>query len=239
MGFAFAAALAKSAAELIIIGSNEQRLQSAKEELENTYNVKVHILRAGLTEQNSISNIIKLLNDLGLLPDLLINNAGIGFYGNYTDLAGNDDLNVINVNVLAPTILTREILQRKKPNKDITILNISSTIAFRKSPGWAVYSATKAYIFSLTRTLSMEYKRQGVQFSLLCPGKINTEFDKKAGISYRSQPGKDSPDEIAEYTLKKIYKGKEIVIPGLKNKAKYYFIKYMPDFVSDFIIGKL
>ena len=118
-----------------------------------------------------------------------------------------------------------------------TVLNVSSTIAFRKSPRWAVYSASKAYLLSLTRSLEMEFRYSSIRITVLCPGKTVSEFDRNAGFPDVDNSKKDSPDFVVQYALKKLCKGKTLIIPGWKNKGKYMIFKYLPDYLTDWLIA--
>lgn len=240
LGFSFARELAKTGSGIILISSNPANLKSAREKLESEYKVKVHTLAQDLTTPESIAMVFSYLDGESLYPDLLINNAGLGYYGGFMKNTTGNDRKTIDLNITAPTLICKEILRRGMITANRgTILNISSTVAFRKSPDWAVYAASKSYIFSLTRSLATEYKGSGINFAVLCPGKIDTNFDMHAGLNYSKEPAKQSPDYIAEYTLKQLSRGKSTIIPGFKNKLKYLIFKYMPDFVTDPVIPKL
>jgi uncharacterized protein len=239
LGFAFARALAKNGTNLILISRNEDNLEKAKEMLENDFNVSVWTMPGDLTKQECCEKIEFLLDSEFLYPDLIINNAGIGYHGGFIKKKFICDYKIINLNITSLTSLCKLSLKWMLPARRGTILNISSTVAFRKSPGWSVYSATKTYILALTRSLAEEYKDSGIQFSVVCPGKTDTDFDKNAGLQANGNSTKDSPEFVAEYTLKQISTGKTLIIPGFKNKLKYFMFRYLPDFSTDWIIGRL
>lgn len=240
MGFSFAMELAKAGTELILISHSEEKLIRCKVKLEEQFGINVHIIPLDLLITNAVNMIGDFLETKQLFPDLLINNAGIGYYGGFSENDFSDDSNVLSLNITVPSALSKLIARRAKITAGkCTILNISSTLAFRKSPYWAVYSASKAYLLSLTRSLAYEFRGTSIRFAIFCPGKIDTNFDKQAGIKYSQEPYRDSPDTIANYALSKLSAGKQMIIPGFKNKAKYYVFRFLPDFITDSIVSKL
>ncbi|MGA2296266.1 MAG: SDR family NAD(P)-dependent oxidoreductase, partial [FCB group bacterium] len=192
-----------------------------------------------LAKTDSIEQIIAFLQANNINPDLLINNAGIGLYGGFEKTDGAKELKILQTNIIALTLLTKAMLKRMSEKDVGTILNVSSTIAFRKSPNWSVYAASKAFVLSFTHSLAIEFRKTPIKFALLCPGRTDTEFDKNAEAPMRRNNKGDNPDIVAVYTIKKLQKGKTLIIPGIKNKIKYIIFKYLPDFITDLVVKSL
>jgi uncharacterized protein len=239
LGFAFANELAANGSDLIIISRDIEKLKNTQLFLENKYNVKIYTIQSDLSKDNCIDALKHFFNKYSLYPDLLINNAGSGIYGVFNSNDENKLKDIINLNIKSLTMISNFIIRRMLQNGCGSILNISSTIAFRKSPYWSVYSASKSYILSLSRSLTMEYRDSPINISVLCPGKINTDFDINSNFTDTSNPKKASPEFIANYAIRKTYQGKKLIIPGLINKIKYYLFRFIPEFLTDFIISKL
>lgn len=244
IGYAFAKSLAGIGSNLILTSRNNEKLFKIKEELESKFNIKVWIIACDLTIDDSIEKIIYFLDDNKIEPDLLINNAGIGQYGRFDKTDESKEIQIIQLNILALTRLTKAIVKRMLEKNNGIILNISSTIAFRKSPNWSVYAASKSYVFSFSRSLELEYRNTPIKIAVLCPGKTDTEFDKNAEKHLNDSNRAVLPEYVSDYTIKKLqnrcfamsHKNKKLIIPGFKNKVKYILFKYFPDFITDFIV---
>jgi uncharacterized protein len=243
IGLAFAKSLARIGSDLVLTSKDEEKLIRLKDELESKYGNKVWIIACDLTLSESIKQIIEFLNANRIYPDLFINNAGIGQYGKFDKTDESKEIQIIQLNILALTRLTKAMVKRMSENGGGTVINVASTIAFRKSPDWSVYAASKSYVWSFTRSLELEFRNSPIRIAVLCPGKTDTDFDKNAkaftdGGVYSTNKG-DSPEYVADYTMKKLQQNKKIIIPGFKNKLKYFLFKYFPDFISDVIVKSI
>jgi len=236
IGLEFAQQLAANGVNLFLVARRYDILFAVKNELEYKYNIKVYIMDLDLSSPNSINEMMVYINEIEFSPDLLINNAGAGVYGKFDKTDLETELEIINLNITALTKLTKSIFLLMKKQGFGTILNVSSTMAFRKSPHWAVYSATKSYVFSFTRSLTLESKKSPVKISLLCPGKTLTGFDVNANALSSSERKAAVTSKVVEITLEDLAKGKTLIIPGINNKVKYFMFKYLPDFLTDSII---
>ena len=239
IGLEFANQLAQYGVNLLLIARNRENLEIIKIKLESENKNKVEILSLDLISNNSVEEILSFIRQNNFHPDLLINNAGAGVYGRFESTDLQKEIDVINLNIIALTKLTKLTLPMMIENGGGNILNVSSTIAFRKSPNWTVYSATKAYIFSLTRSLSIEYFKSNIKFSVLCPGRTSTSFDINAGVKVKSKVKKAKTADIVSYTIKQLHNNKILIIPGFKNKIKYYAFKLLPEFFTDMLIKSL
>lgn len=236
IGLEFAYQLAKKGTNLLLIARNFDKLISLKNDLESNFGIKISILELDLLKSESNQEILKFIDELDFKPDLLINNAGTGLYGKFEKTNINLELDIISLNITALTKLTKSILDIMKEQGLGTILNVSSTMAFRKSPKWAVYSATKSYVLSFTRSLSLEYEKSPIQISLLCPGKTLSAFDINANALTSNERKSAVTSKVVELALSDLAKGKTMIIPGINNKVKYYVYKYFPDFINDKIV---
>jgi short-subunit dehydrogenase len=237
IGLAFAVELAKSATNLLLISRNRTKLNSIKTFLEGKYNINVWLKIIDLSVIEEIRTIGEFLEQNFIFPDLFINNAGFGVYGKFNETDDSKIVEMIKVNVIAPSVLCRIIGNNMMKNQGGTILNVSSTLAFRQSPLWSLYASTKAYILSLTKSLSQEFEGTGVNFAVLCPGKTRTEFDKRAEAPLCNDDKKLIPELVVKYSLDKLSRGKTLIIPGFANKFKYSLFKYSPNWISRKIVN--
>jgi uncharacterized protein len=236
IGLEFAYQLAKQGTNLLLIARNFDKLISLKNDLESNFGIKISILELDLLKSESNQEILKFIDELDFKPDLLINNAGAGLYGKFEKTNINLELDIISLNITALTKLTKSILDIMKEQGLGTILNVSSTMAFRKSPNWSVYAATKSYVLSFTRSLSLEYEKTSILISLLCPGKTLSGFDINANALSSNERKSAVTSKVVEFALSDLAKGKTMIIPGINNKVKYYVYKYFPDFINDKIV---
>ncbi|MDQ1267133.1 MAG: uncharacterized protein QG635_2287, partial [Bacteroidota bacterium] len=135
---AFAEILAGECDNLILLARSKSKLDDMKLRLEDKYHLKVYILPIDLTEPDSINIIRSFLSDNNLSPDLLINNAGIGYFGKFDVIDLSRHLDSISLNISAITGLSSLLINLMKNIGGGTILNISSTFSFRPVPYWAV-----------------------------------------------------------------------------------------------------
>jgi len=151
-----------------------------------------------------------------------VNNAGFGVYGLFAETAIDRELEMIQVNVAAPTHLTKLILQGMRERRRGWILNVASTASFQPGPFMAVYYASKAYMLSFSEALSSECAGTGISVTALCPGPTRTEFESRAGsppeITVRKKGFVMSASDVAREGWAGMKAGKRIVIPGLANR---------------------
>ena len=206
--------------DIVLVGRNKEELFNIKNKLKNSTKIVVTNL---LKEEN----IYKLYNDNKDI-DLLINSAGIGEIGEFINT--KNDLNVIDLNIKALHILTKLYLTDFIKKDSGRILNISSSAAFAVGPLFSTYYATKSYVYSLTMAIYEEVRRKksNVKISVACPGAFDSNFLKNANIK-KSTYVKETKF-VANYIIKKMFKDKLIIIPGVLMKIIVFinnFIEYL------------
>lgn len=240
IGYELAKLFAINGYNLILIARDKERLAKAKEQLE-IYNISVDILSVDLSVDKSCEKVFAFVDEKNLTVDILINNAGVGSFGEFTSISMEKELELIDINVRALTELTKHFLYKMVCNESGGILNVSSTAAFCAGPKMAAYYASKAYVLNLTEALNEEVKNKGVRVCCLCPGAVNTEFQNKAGIKKSENAKKNvmSAKRVAEIAYRDFEKGKVIIIPGLKNRIIVNINKFLPRSISRKIILKM
>lgn len=240
IGYELAKLFARDGYNLILIARNKEKLLKAKAEFE-VYNVNVDILSVDLAGDNSCEKVFDFVDEKNLIVDILINNAGVGSFGEFIGIPIEKELDLIDINVRAVTELTKHFLYRMVENESGAIMNVASTAAFCAGPKMAAYYASKAYVLNLTEALNEEVKNKGVKVSCLCPGAVNTEFQNKAGIKKSESAKKNimSAKKVAEIAYRDLDKGKVIIVPGFKNKILVIVNKFLPRIISRKIILKM
>ena len=205
--------------EMVLVGRNKDRLESLKLEL-NNINVKIV-----LTDISNKDNCIKLYNE-NKDVDLLINNAGFGDCGIFDKTDLNKDLDMINTNIVGLHVLTKLYLSDMKKRNCGHILNVASIAGFMSGPLMATYYATKNYVVRLSEAIRVELKKDksNVKISVLCPGPVNTKFNKRANVKFDLN-GMNSMD-VAKYTIKHL--NKFYIVPGFGVKVTRVISHVLP-----------
>ena len=160
--------------------------------------------------------------------EILVNNAGFGVFGEFSETPLDRDLNMINLNICALHTLTKLFLPDMLKNNKGYILNVASLAAFMSGPLMAAYYATKAYVLRLSRAI----KGSNVKISVLCPGPVDTEFNNVAGVKFALKP--ITAQKAAEVGVKRMLNGKFYALPGLSAKLTAFGSKLIPDsFLSE------
>ncbi|HEY1252703.1 MAG TPA: SDR family oxidoreductase [Thermoanaerobaculia bacterium] len=231
IGLELATLFARDRHDLVLVARSRDRLDAIARGLGEEYGVSVTILVRDLADPASPDAIARDLAERGLDVDSLVNNAGFGVYGPFAETPIEKELEMIRVNVTAPTHLTKLLLPGMRARRRGRILNVASTAAFQPGPLMAVYYATKAYVLSFTEALANELDGSGITVTALCPGPTITEFQKNAGVAqtrlFRSMLVMNAP-EVARAGYDGMLRGKRIVIPGAGNRVLVEALRVSP-----------
>lgn len=240
IGFELAKIFAINKHDLIIVARNKNKLIEVKNKIEKECGIKVEIIQCDLSLNKEYEKIISFVEEKNISVDNLINNAGIGSFGFFHEEKNGFEEELININIIALTNLTKYFLKHMIKQSEGGILNVASTAAFVGGPKMAMYYSSKAYVLSLTEALHDEVKNLGIRISCLCPGPVKTSFQEKSGIKKSEKAKKylmDSSD-VAKEAYFKFLKGKAIIIPGYKNKLLVLGSKLIPRALGRRIILK-
>ena len=234
LGAEFSRQIAPRARALILVARRLERLEELRNELTAKHPaLQVHVHAIDLSKHKSISQLCEWLQSETLTPDLLINNAGSGDRGAFftSDFGRVNDM--LQVNVVSLTLLTRKLLPAMIVAKRGAILNVSSCASFLPIPGMGVYAATKAYVTSFSEALRSEVRAHGITVSALCPGPVHTEFDTVAARSGdRRQTAPEFTyvpmEQVVRDALDGIEHARAIVIPGLAMKIGMTLARVTP-----------
>lgn len=222
IGFEMAKYLNFLGHELILVGTNKEKLETIQ-----THFNKCKIIVMDLSENSKLKELYVLTKNEDI--DILINCAGFGVHGKFSETDLNEELKMIRVNIDAVHMLTKLFLKDMKKKNYGYILNVSSSAAFQPGPLMAAYYATKAYVLRLTQAVYYELKKDkaNVVVSCLCPGPVATNFNKRIGINFSVKPLKAS--FVAKYAIDKMFKRKLVIVPGIKMKLVRTFERFLPD----------
>lgn len=226
IGREFAKVLAEKGFNLILVARRKGKLSDLRRELINTYNVKIRILTADLSDEEECVKLYETVKKVKI--DILINNAGFGLFGKFTETNLHRELEMIDVNIRAVHILTKLFVQDFAQRNYGFILNVSSIAGFMAGPLMATYYASKNYVTQLTRAVGQELKKdkKNVYIGILCPGPVDTEFNKVAGAQFAV--GGVSASYVARYAVSEMFKGNTVIIPNAGIKALVMASKIAP-----------
>jgi short-subunit dehydrogenase len=223
IGLEMAKYLASQKHELILVARSRDKL----EEIQKKLPTKVMIIVADLSQEQKVKELYAYIKKEHI--DILINNAGFGKFGDFTEISLNDEIEMINTNIKAVHILTKLILKDMEARNSGYILNVASSAAFQPGPLMATYYATKSYVYQLSEAIYYEEKKKkkNVHISVLCPGPVKTNFNNVAGVKFGVKPLKSK--DVAKYAIDKMFKNKLLIIPGFGMRCSRFFMRFIPD----------
>ncbi len=221
IGLSIAKRLHQLGYDIILVASDIEKLEKAKEEIGET----TEIITLDISTLKNCKELHKQVKDKDI--DIVINSAEFGMHGKFLDQNMEEQLDMIDFNVKATQILTKLFLQDFKEKNHGYILNITSTAAFSAGPLMACYFASKAYVLRLTEAISEEIRQEKsrVYVGCLCPGLVDTHFNDKLGVKFSKA---QNSDELAAYAVQKMFQKKFVIIPTFNHKLNAFLNKFVP-----------
>jgi len=225
--------LSKRGYDLILVARDEERLNKLSKELKT----KSRVISMDLSKEENCKELYEMTKEENI--DILINNAGFGVHGDFVQTDLNKEIRMINTNITAMHILMKLFLKDMKERNSGIILNVSSSAGFMPGPLMSSYYASKAYILRLTEGVKEELSKSKskVQLSVLCPGPVKTNFSTVANVDFGMNSL--SSEFVAKYTVKKMLKGKFIIVPGNTMKIIRFLVKISPSWLVSKISYKI
>ena len=216
--------------DLIVVARNTDKLNKLKAEIKE---VDVRVITLDLSREQDSLDLYEHLKDEQI--DFLVNNAGFGAYGKFTEVSLEKELDLIHTNVSAVHILTKLFLQDMVKRNSGYILNVGSAAGFLAGPTFSSYYASKNYVVRLTQAIHEELRRDkiNVGVSVLCPGPVKTNFNDVANVKFCIRGL--TPEYVAKYAVDKTFKGKMIITPGFEMKAT----KFLQHFASEKLLTRI
>lgn len=233
LGADMARVLVEEGHDVILVARRKTKLEKIAKELGDKATVII-------MDVSSTFNCMQLYNQVKKEKiDILINNAGFGLFGEFANTNIDKELDMIDLNIKGVHTLTKLFLKDFKKQDKGYILNVASSAGFMSGPLMSTYYATKNYVISLTEAIHEELKKEGsnVSISALCPGPVDTEFNKVAGVSFSMKPM--SSDQVARYAIKKMFAEKTIIVPSIKMKLAIFMTRFLPRKLITKIVYKI
>jgi short-subunit dehydrogenase len=240
------AELAREAAgdghDLVLVARRREPMQALAAEL-HAGGAEISVISTDLGKPGGAAELMKIIDERGLIIDTLINNAGLGDAGRFDREDPEKISSMLQVNIVALTELTRLALPKMVARGRGRVMLVSSTAAFQPGPGMAVYYATKSYVLSFGRAIGHELKRTGVTVTTLCPGPTTSEFAKVANMEgvalFKGPMPVMSAAEVARQGYAALKAGRPQIITGLINNIIAMSPRLTPTAVLLTIAGRL
>lgn len=231
-GYEFAKIFAANGYHLVLVARSAERLNEVSDELVRDFGIGVTPLAKDLFNPVSALEVYQATRELNIRIDVLINDAGQGEHGKFTDYSLSRDIDIIQLNVTSLVSLTKYFLKDMVARGDGKVLQVSSLLAKYPTPLMSVYAATKAFVLSFTEGLIGELKDTNVTMTALLPGASDTDFFHKAGASdtviYR-ETELSAPEDVAREGYEALMRGESKIIFGFKNKLQAAASAILPD----------
>ena len=239
IGLELARLFARDGNNLVLVARRKELLNKIAGELNSDFGVEVEVIAKDLTLEKSSDEIFMQLKDREI--DIVVNNAGFGAVGPFSELDYKRQVDMIKLNITALTSLTRLFIPRMVEKNSGGILNVGSLAGFQPGPYATIYYATKAFVLSFTEGLKEELKNTNIKITCLAPGPTNTEFGEVSGLdkSFLFKFGTMGAKEVALQGYNGFLSGETVVIPGFSNKLLPLLVRLSPRFLVRSITAKL
>jgi len=216
---------------LLLVARSADKLKAFADELTASHNVFALPVALDLAATESPARLVEAAQQTGRSVNVLVNNAGYGTYGAFADTDLATTLQLLQVNIVALTHITRLFLPDMVRRNRGRVLNVASTAAFQPGPLMAVYYASKAYVLHFSEAIAEELQNSNVTVTALCPGPTATGFESRAGMQQSKlfQSGRVmSARDVAEAGYHGLMRGKRCVVPGFWNKVLIQAVRISP-----------
>ena len=223
IGEALAGKFAEAGYRLVLVARTESKLEQLAESLGASHGVEIRVEPADLSRRGAAKTMAESMARQGIQIDILVNNAGVLEHGRFVDIGHKHHRRMIDLNISGLNSMLDHFLPPMVERGRGKVLNVASIAAFQPVPSLATYAATKAYVLSLTESLSEELKGTGVSITALCPGITDTNM--VSGAQARSGGLKiprfaiGDVDDVADEGFKACIDGDVICVPGALNQV--------------------
>jgi uncharacterized protein len=222
IGEAFAEQLAVAGWDLVLVARRRERLEQIAASLTGAHGVSARVIAADLSRTDELEALCAEASGLSL--GMLVNNAALAHYMPFATLPQEPAHELVELNVLAPVLLTRAVVPGMVERGEGAVISIASLLAFSGAwdkdylPKRAVYAASKSFIVTFSRILAGELRGTGVRVQVVCPGLVRSEFHSRQGMDVSDVPRME-PHAVVEASLHDLERGVVVSIPGAEDDA--------------------
>ena len=228
IGEAFARELAARGMRLVLTARREDRLRALADSLHAAHGTECHVIAEDLAKPGA-AGVMWIEATDGREIHLLVNNAGFGLKGPFVDLALDRQAEMVRLNCKTPLELMHLALGPMRARREGGIVNVASIAGYQPIPLLATYSASKAFLLTLSEAVAEEVREDGVRVLALNPGAVSTGFQAVAGTQVDEKTlGVRTPEQVVAATLRALERGKTTVVPGLVNRASTVAVRVAP-----------
>ncbi len=237
----FATLLAEQRINLVLTARRREPMEADAERLMEQYGIQVEVLPADLSRSEAREDLLRSIAALDIHIDILINNAGVGVFGPYEDTEWSRLDQMLQLDVVGLSHLSSLVLPAMRARSEGYILQVASIGGYQATPGYAAYSAAKAYVLLMGEALNRELRGTGVRVTVLSPGVSATQFLEVSGqkptlyqklFMMKSRP-------VARLGLQALLRGKMSVVPGIFNNLMVQSLRLMPRVLQANVAGLL
>ena len=239
IGREFSKLFAEKGYRLVITARREKNLAELKKMYPEN---NVEVIPCDLGSEAGAEYLYNEVKKRSIKVDILINNAGFGLFGEFYETDIEKEKKMIDLNVKALVELSKYFLQEMLERNSGKILNVASIAAFQPGPYMSVYYASKAFVLSFSEALRNEVRNTGVCISVLCPGPVETEFEKSSELSRSKLFSKLKPvtaEKVAYAGFRGLMKNRAVIIPGFFNRAAITAGTFVPTGIKVNIARKI
>ena len=238
IGAAFARKLAARGRNVLLVARSEDKLITLCSEVGRLTGIRAHYYPLDLLQPGASNQLFEETRKRGLVIDMLINNAGFGSMGDFTDLDLARELEIIDLNVKSLVELTHLFLRPMRERKQGSIINVASTAGFQPVPYMAIYAASKAFVLSFSEALWEENREHGVHVMALCPGVTDTNFFAAAKMDRPPLRTIQTAEEVVETALRALGHRKPSIVSGWTNWLAVEAERFVPRSLVTKIAGR-
>jgi uncharacterized protein len=222
IGEAYAARLAEDGWDLVLVARRRARLEAIAARLQDAHGISVRVIDADLADPGRVGELGA--EAAGLSLELLVNNAALAHYMPFATLPAEPARELVDLNVLAPVLLTRAVVPGMVERGEGAIISVASLLAFSGAweqeylPKRAVYAASKAFLVTFSQVLAGELAGTGVRVQVVCPGLVRSEFHTRQGLDMSAVPRME-PESLVHASLADLERGVVVSVPGAADDA--------------------
>jgi short-subunit dehydrogenase len=242
IGAAIARDLAARGADLVVTARRRAALDQLAGELAAAHRVRVDVVVGDLGRAGAAADVWTAATAGGAV-DMLVNNAGFGYFRPFADAELARDAELVQLNVASLVELSRRFVEAARPRATRAhLVNIASIAAYQSVPSFAVYAASKAFVRNFTEALHDELRGSPISATCVCPGGTRTPFHAAAGAGdygWLANVSMLSAEAVAAASVRAMLAGRRTVIPGVLNKLSCFGVRLVPRVVASWLATRV
>lgn len=222
---------ARDGYDVVLVSRSREKLERFGSDLETEHDIMATVIQQDLSEPNAAEDLYNAIVAKELDINVLVNNAGLPVFGHFSETDQTMERDLIQVNLVSLTQLTKLFVQEMVERGSGRILNNASLAGRWPTPSAAVYGATKAYVISFSVAIAEELNDAGITVTVMCPGETETQFMETGGMeeSKIAQRNLLHPRDVAEQGYEGLQNGEVVVVPGgVKQQTLFHLPRLLP-----------